>query len=202
MKERSKAVQVIQRIDHRVTRIFDAFSLISTIALIAVMLMAVVDVVGSKVFHTPFAPAYELTQMFSIPLVFFTVGVVQMGRGMMRIDLLANQFPKWLQRALNLISSVLGAVFCVFLAWRAWVYAYGTLYLNHIKTTGNVKLAMWPFGMMLVFGLIMLAAAFVFSTLRAALNYEVLPDLSPDELLAGEGQTRENSKGKEAEPDE
>ena len=84
MKERSKAVRCIEKIDHGVTRVFDKFSLISTIALIVVMLMAVIDVVGGKLFHKPFAPAYELTQMFSIPLVFFTVGVVQMGRGMMR----------------------------------------------------------------------------------------------------------------------
>ena len=63
MKERSKAVRCIEKIDHGVTRVFDKFSLISTIALIVVMLMAVIDVVGGKLFHKPFAPAYELTQM-------------------------------------------------------------------------------------------------------------------------------------------
>ena len=170
------------------TRVFDKFSLISTIALIVVMLMAVVDVVGGKLFHKPFAPAYELTQMFSIPLVFFTVGVVQMGRGMMRIDLIANHFPGWLQRAINLIAGLLGVGFCGFLTYRSWVYTFGTLLPSHIKTTGNIKVAEWPFGIMLVFGLAMLTVAFVFTTLRAIFDYEVLPDLTPDQLMAGEGR--------------
>ena len=190
MKERSKAVRCIEKIDHGVTRVFDKFSLISTIALIVVMLMAVIDVVGGKLFHKPFAPAYELTQMFSIPLVFFTVGVVQMGRGMMRIDLIANHFPAWLQRVLNVITGLLGTFFCAFLTWRSWIYSYGTLYLGHIKTTGNIKVAEWPFGMMLVFGLAMLTIAFVFTTLRAIFDYEVLPDLTPDQLMAGEGRAK------------
>ena len=44
--------------------------------------------------------------------------------------------------------------------------------------------------MKLVFGLAMLTIAFVFTTLRAIFDYEVLPDLTPDQLMAGEGRAK------------
>jgi TRAP-type C4-dicarboxylate transport system permease small subunit len=109
-----------------------------------------------------------------------------MGRGMMRIDLIANKFPQGAQRALTVAASALGIALCVFLAWRSFVYTHDTLYANSIKTTGDVNLYMWPFGYILFAGLIMLSVAYVFTLLRAILRYRTLPDLNPDEILAAE----------------
>lgn len=180
------AKEMVAAIDHGLSKFYNILTIVSVIAVCVVIIICVVDVVGSKLFSHPFAPAYEMTQMLSVPLVFFAVGSVQMGRGMMRIDLIANKLPKLMQRVINIIASICGVVLCGFLAYRSWVYAYGTMYVNHIKTTGNVKMLMWPFGMLLVIGLVTLAIAYVFTTLRHILDYEVLPDLSPDQLMAAE----------------
>lgn len=173
----------IERADKLITRFFDVYSGISVVAVLIVILICVVDVVGSKLFTLPFAPAYEMTQLLSIPLVFCTVGTVQMGRGMMRIDLLFNKFHKTIQRILNIISSTLGVALCIFLTVRSFVYTNNTLLANHMKTTGNVHLIMWPFGIILVVGLAMLSIAYVFTLIRNIISYEVLPDLSPDQVL-------------------
>ena len=180
------AKEIVASIDHGLSKFYNILTIVSVIAVSIVIIICVVDVIGSKLFAHPFAPAYEMTQMLSVPLVFFAVGSVQMGRGMMRIDLIANKLPKLMQRIINIIASICGVILCTFLAYRSWVYAYGTMYLNHIKTTGNVKLLMWPFGMLLVVGLATLAIAYVFTTLRYILSYDVLPDLSPDQLMAAE----------------
>lgn len=182
--ERGSGRSIVERIDHGLSKFYNVLTIVSVLAVVIVIIICVVDVVGSKLFAHPFAPAYEMTQMLSVPLVFFAVGSVQMGRGMMRIDLIANKLPKTVQRVINIIASICGVVLCGFLTWRSWVYTYGTLFTNHIKTTGNVKLLMWPFGVLLVIGLLTLTIAYIFTTLRYILEYDVLPDLSPDQLMA------------------
>jgi len=177
---------MIERIDKRVTKLFDGLTVISVVAVLVVTVVCVVDVTGSKLFMKPFAPAYSMTQLLSVPLVFCAVGSVQMGRGMMRIDLIANKFPMIVQRALNICGAAFGIALCVFLAWRTYIYTTATLYANHVKTTGDVNLSMWPFGFLLVFGLATLAVSYVFTVLRNVLQYDVLPDLPPDEILAAE----------------
>jgi TRAP-type C4-dicarboxylate transport system permease small subunit len=202
-KDTGKPLAGVERLDRRVTILFDRISSVSVVAVVAVTVICVIDVAGSKIFSVPFAPAYAMTQLLSIPLVFFAAGSVQMGRGMMRIDLIANKFPAGVQRALTVAASVLGVALCIFLAWRALVYTQDTLYANSIKTTGDVNLYMWPFGYILFAGLIMLAAAYVFTILRTLLRYRTLPDLNPDEILAAEetglsGRVQENEERSES----
>ena len=181
---------VIQKLDHMVSRLFNALTILSVIAVCVVIIICVVDVVGSKLFSHPFAPAYELTQMLSVPLVFFTVGSVQMGRGMMRIDLIAGKLPKIVRKICDVLGNLLGIVVCAFLTYRSLIYAVDTLYANHVKTTGNIKLVQWPFCIILVIGLAMLTIAYVFTTFRSILGYAVLPDLSPEELMAADKKAK------------
>ena len=181
-KPLQKVSNIVMSVDYGITRAMNALAVIAALCLIVVMLMAVIDVIGSKLFNRSLAMAYEVTEMLSIPIVFLAIGSVVFGRGPMRVDLLMNKLNPKMQTVLIFIGDLIGIAVSAIVASRAWSYTF-QLFKIHSRTSGAVQILKWPFALILCIGWITVGLGCLFRMLRPILKYEGPPDLSPDESL-------------------
>jgi len=88
-----------------------------------------VDVIG-RALGKPLYGSQDLTNMTMIILVFGGMALCDRGGGHIAVDLLERHFPRWMNRAMDIVSAVLGAVIFLALAWAVWESAKLSVMLN------------------------------------------------------------------------
>ncbi len=141
------------------------FSIASTVALAAIMFIAVIDIVGTKFLRHAFPGAPEFIQSLNAPLVFLAVAFVQLDRGHTRIELLQQRMPRAVKCGIRLTGNILGIIICFVFGWRGFVYMQECM-LAHKTAGGAVKFQIWPFVATLMIGYFFLALAFVISLIK------------------------------------
>lgn len=155
----------LNNLDVAITKMIKGFSVIATICMILVMLIAVADIVLAKFLKTALPGAPELIENLNIPLVFLAAAFVQVDRGHTRITLLLERFPAVVQRAIKLLGHFLGIVLCSFFCW---------LSINKLQNVIEIKASadgawpfpLWPFVASLVLGFVLMTIAFALTFIR------------------------------------
>ncbi|MGI9951900.1 TRAP transporter small permease [Moorellaceae bacterium AZ2] len=142
-----------------------ALSIASTVCLAAIMLIAVIDIVGTKFFRQAFPGAPEFIQSLNAPLVFLAVAFVQLDRGHTRIELLQQRMPRVIKHGIRLTGNILGIIICFVFGWRGFVYMQECM-LAHKTAGGAVQFPIWPFVATLMVGYFLLALAFIVSLMK------------------------------------
>lgn len=96
---------------------------IGYIALAAIVLIVFTDVSGRYFLNKPLPGAVELVELTMAILGGFAIMYTAVKGGHIAIDLLTTRFPKKIQRLIQIIDSLLGAIIWVFFAYRLFVYA-------------------------------------------------------------------------------
>jgi TRAP-type C4-dicarboxylate transport system permease small subunit len=97
------------------------FALIGALALLAMMLLTVLDVVCRYVLHAPLSGAGEATEILLALAVFAGLAPAALAGEHIRIDLLdplIGPTGRLTQRVFGAVFAVAG---CAFLAWRLWL---------------------------------------------------------------------------------
>lgn len=175
----------VMKADRACSTVLNQLALLGALGLVVVTLMAVIDVVGSKLFNRSLAMAYETTEMLSIPIVYLVIGSVVFGRGPMIVDAALSKFPKRMQTVVLFVGDIIGIGISVIIASRSWIYM-NMLVDMHSTTSGAVHILKWPFAGVLCFGWATVALGCLFRMLRPIFKYEPLPDLPPSLQLAEE----------------
>ena len=163
-----------QAVDEKIMRAFHFFANISAIALIAIMLYAVVDVIGAKLHQAGVMWAHgisystEKIQYLHIPLVFLAAGFVTLDQGHTRIDLLCGKFPRWLEKAFAFLGHILGCVLSFFIAFRIYndILPADILKQKTIVDSGTYGWAKAPFTICFIIGFALLGLSFIWSMVR------------------------------------
>lgn len=132
----NKIVHVLDRFTVKACQItlFIAGSLVVIMAIITTY-----AVVRRYVFNNPEAASYEFSNMFL--LFSFVLAVPELERvdRLLRVDIISDRLPTIAnQMVLNIISPILGLVFCILLTWKGGVDAF------HALKTGQESLSAWP----------------------------------------------------------
>jgi len=90
---------------------------IASVALIAMMLIVVGDVVLRAVFNTPLRGAYDLVSIALLVMVFFGIGPVIVMKREILIDLIDGIVPQFALRALKTLPSILTLAVFSFIGW-------------------------------------------------------------------------------------
>ena len=143
-------------------RIIKYSAVVSAVAAAVILLMSVIDVIGSKFFGWGLPGAFELTEELNLVLVFMAVAYVQLDRGHMRVNLLETYIPAGLKHALALAGQVIGTVVCGFFSWRALVLLQDMIVSSEYRY-GRINFPLWPFGLIYLFGFTLLTVAFILS---------------------------------------
>lgn len=152
------------------TGITKKFSYISTICLFLIMLLAVVDIIGAKLFNKGVVGTLELIESLNVPLVFLAAAFVQLDRGHIRIELLQSRMPAFLRHLINIIGYITGTLMCGFFCWRTLILFNEAMEIGK-STGGGLDFPIWPTVGILVLGFGLLMLAFLISIIREVIIF-------------------------------
>lgn len=113
-----------------VYRFFDLTTQIgATIAWTVIALVTFVDVVGREVFSSPIPGGYEIIQCLMVVGVFFSMPIVALRQGHVKVDLLYQALPDTAVRIVDFVARMAAMAFFGLLAW-----SMAKLFLHAIHT--------------------------------------------------------------------
>lgn len=102
---------------------------IGSIGLLFAVVVILIDVIG-RALGNPLYGSQDLTLTAMIIIVFGAMALCDRGGGHIAVDLFERYYPPAMNRAIDVISAVLGAVIFVALAWAVWESAKLSVMLN------------------------------------------------------------------------
>ena len=106
---------LIGRVLHKLCRFF---AVCAGILLILMALMSLTSIVGRSLFDKPILGDYELVQILSAVAVTMSLPFCQMIRGHIIVDFFTTALPRKVNRAFDVLASVILAVAAFVFSWR------------------------------------------------------------------------------------
>lgn len=99
----------------------NAVGVASCLALFAMMLVTVVDVVGRQVFNHPLAGGTEITEVALVVITFLVYPVIAYRQRHIAIDIVDPFLSERMRRVQQIAVGLCGAFIFALLGWRLWV---------------------------------------------------------------------------------
>jgi TRAP-type C4-dicarboxylate transport system permease small subunit len=145
-------------------RLLFPFALLGAAALLAMMLLTVVDVVGRYAFDAPLGGAGEATEILLALVVFAGLPLASLAGEHIRIDILDVLLGARAQRRQRVLGSVCAAAGCGLLAWRLWLR--GNELMDYGDVASHLKIPLAPLAWFMALCCIVAALAFAFIAWR------------------------------------
>lgn len=100
-------------------RLVSLSAFLGAVALAVISLTVIVDVVG-RLFGAPLYGARDIVQMAAVFVVFGGMAYCERTGGHITVDILEPVFSARVNRALNILGSLIGAVVFALIAWQIW----------------------------------------------------------------------------------
>lgn len=179
MKERS----TFDKVDGVVYKALRYISYAATVFLVAIMLVAFINVILEKL-HKLGVPVngipdtMQWVQYMNICVVYLATAFVTLERGHSGLDLLTRHYPKWLQKALTAFAYLCGAVVIGYMAYLGYIKVLvGQIEKNaRINETVATAFPQWPFGVVYLVGMALLAFSCLWAIVRVCAGRSVASD--------------------------
>jgi TRAP-type mannitol/chloroaromatic compound transport system permease small subunit len=168
--EQAKPLQSFNRGLEIVTRFFIS---ISAVMVVVMALVTTYSVIRRYVFSSPDNNAFLAICIVTLTFAVFSWAEVQRLRKHIVVDYFSDRFSKRIQDVLqNIITPILGLLFIGVLAWKNWTAAAFAWEIGE-KTVTNIVLPVFPFRVMITFGVIMVGVVLLaqLATYLVALGY-------------------------------
>lgn len=156
---------ILQKACDGLTKVNKVISYIAVVPMVLVMLIAVADIIGGKVFGHSIQSSTEIIQYLNIPLVCLAMGYVEHSNGHTRINVLTNLYPKVIQKLLYLLGSLVGCVVSFYVAYMAI-----QLLINNFERSTPIQstspILVWPFVGIMMLGFVLTGLSFLWSGIR------------------------------------
>lgn len=167
------------RADNRLLRVYKYISYIAACCLIAIMFIAVINVIGEKLAKAgvPISGISGYSNWISylhVPIVFLTCGYVTIERGHTCVDILAKKIPRLLSIITYYVGMVLGALVAGYMCYRGItvLLVENIQYSVTISDSSSTGFPQWPFTLMYCIGMAMLSFSFIWMVLRQIFNFQ------------------------------
>ena len=164
------------RADRVLVKIYRAVAYVATLALLAIVLIAFLDVCGEKLakIGVPISGIQNYSNWIAylhVVVVFFTCGYVTLDRGHTIVDILTSRLPRVLNRITGFMGLIFGAVTAAFLSYRGIVGLLPDSLRYNTTITTMSMFPQWPFVVIYIVGCVLLAISFLWATVRYAVGY-------------------------------
>lgn len=156
-------------IEEGITKTIKLFVILSAVSSAAMMVIAFVDVVGTKFFNLPLKGAAEFIEELNVLLVFFSIGYVELERGHIRIAVFENFMSKGLISIMNIFRYLVGMLVIGILSWRTFIFAQKMLATGVTKNS-PIDFPIWPSAMIVFLGFSFLTISFILLFIRAMIT--------------------------------
>jgi len=89
-------------------------------AMLLMMLAGALDVIGTNVFAKPVPAAFEFMATAMVVVIFFSVALAQAQRVHIRVAILTDRLPRWLQWVADVFQYLCNLTFFALIAWFGW----------------------------------------------------------------------------------
>lgn len=147
----------IFRVLERVIEWLSDFGLLVSGVLIMIMSVLSTYGVGRRyIFNNPEPYSYDISTMFLLACVVFSVAGLQRHKRHLRVDFLADSFPISIQHILtNILTPILGLFYVIIITWKSWE---NFLYSFNIGETSQSawEEVLWPIKLTVPLGMALL----------------------------------------------
>jgi len=152
----------LSRFMERVTRVITPVALG---ALLAMMVVVVINVLGRAFFRAPFYGTVEFVEISGTFMVSFMAAYVQFRKSNVSVGIFVDRLSPRTQAIIDVFTVFLTLGIVSILVWGSLVAAVEMVELKEI--TGIYEIIKWPFRFVWVFGLFMLALMFLADLVEA-----------------------------------
>ncbi len=118
----------------------EVFNWVASAAMVAMLLLATVDLVGIKVFKWNFAGAFESVGLLGLILICFAIPHTQLQKGHIAIDILTNRLPKRIQAFFDVFISLLILILFAPMTWQMFIYGLRLQDQGAVSATQRIPL--------------------------------------------------------------
>lgn len=166
---REKITKIASRMESGVISTNKIMAYAAGVALTAMMLLTVADVIGRYIFSKPIRGTYELVGFLLVGAGSLGLGYCQVKKAHIRVDFLLQRFPEKLRAILTPLANFLGFAAFSLLCWRCALYAK-----YYLSATGNhtdtLNIPLFPFVVVLAVGTGMLALVLLFDLIKSIIK--------------------------------
>ena len=152
-------------IESVIKRVTNRFVDISAVCAGVMVLLAVMDVIGYKLFSHGIPGANDFIEELNVILVSMSIAYVQLERGHIRITVLEKFMSARLSHGIRSSSYIIGILVCGLLSWRTLILLQHMIE-NAVRKVGAIYFPLWPFSLALFLGFSFLTIAFIISLPR------------------------------------
>ncbi len=114
--------------------------------LVLMMLVTIIDVIGTKLFGSPFLGAIDWVRVFqSVAIAFACAATLIIGRHV-KVEFLVTRLPKRTQAVIESIVLLLGLGLFVLIVWRLTVLGYSMQAGGEVSATAHIPRSIFAYG--------------------------------------------------------
>ena len=147
-------------------RILDVLFILSTAVLVLISLTILVEVGMRTFFARPITGTVEITGYCLVAVTFLGAAWLLREDGHTRMDLVLSRLKPRAKTILNGVTSVIGAITCIIIAWYGWRATWYSYQTNYFAFS-ELEVPMYPITSIISLGMFLLFIQF----LRSAYGY-------------------------------
>ena len=124
--------------------------ILGSVAVLALMSLATVNVILRFFFSAPYRGAYEVVGFLGAIVIAFALGFTQKKKNHIVVDILTERFPKRVNRVLDGINYFVTTIFFGIVSWQ--VFVWGMKISRSGEVSETIKIIFHPFIYCVVFG--------------------------------------------------
>lgn len=131
-------------------------ALLSGVAMMMMMIAGSMDIIGTNVFALPVPAAFEFMATMMVVVVFFAMPLAQARRAHIRVEVIYNYMPGFLQYIMDIIQYGLTCIFFGLIAFFGWKAA-ALGFAQGEYASGIINFPIWPARFALAIGTSLMA---------------------------------------------
>ena len=159
--------------------------------MLLMMAVGALDIITTYVFSRPIPATFEFIETMLVVVAFFAIPLAQSERAHIRVELIYNHMPKFLQFSSDLFGYILNIIFYALIAiygWRSGVISFQQAEI----APGIINWPLWPARFFLFLGAVMMTIQCMADAIALLLGRRDLSSKDEgDGSLLGEGETRD-----------
>lgn len=156
-------------IDAIYTFINKILMIIGGIAVLALMALATTNII-LRILNMPYKGTYELVSFLGAVVIALALGFTQKSKSNIIVDILTDKFPKDLQAFIDKIADNVIMFFFALVAWQT--YTYGMKIYDSNEVSETLKIAFYPFVIVVAIGFAFLSLTAFIDLLRKLMREE------------------------------
>lgn len=151
--------------------IIEVFNVVSIAALVAMMLLVVVNVIMRYIFKNPIPGTYEMTNMLMICLS-PAIAVNIMSKQCVWVDVLTSKFGRTGQMIIDIITLPTSVVMIGLIAWQCFLMVGSSMKKNTFSQIMTFRLYEWPFRLIFALSMTMACIAALVLMIERFMEYK------------------------------